>query len=141
MPIVSVRTGERGAVGEVHDAEVGDAQRSVLVEHEVRRLHVAVDDPAVVDVGQPRGRLAADLAHAVGRYRPAGEELEHARAAEQLHHEERPPVVVAGVEEPDEVRVVEGGEGAHLDLEPGPCSTSRRVLTATSRSRRRSWAR
>ena len=63
--------------------------------------------------------------HALRPHRAAGEELEHARAVEQLHHEEGAPVVVAvvvaaGVEEAHEVRVVERGEGAHLHLEPGP---------------------
>ena len=45
-------------------AEVGDPDDARVVEQQVRRLDVAVDDAAGVGVGQPLRRLAADLRHA-----------------------------------------------------------------------------
>ena len=48
------------SVGVVRQPEVGDPDGAPLVEQDVRRLDVAVDDPLGVRVGQGLGRLEAD---------------------------------------------------------------------------------
>ena len=101
----------RGAE-EAGDAEVGEPDRAVVVQHEVRRLHVAMHDALAVDVVERGGGLGADARHPVGRERAALQQLTHGRPAEQLEDEERVAVVGAGVEEADEVRVLKPGQGA-----------------------------
>ena len=50
----------RGRGGELADAEVGDLHAAVLGDQDVPGLDVAVDDVALVRVGQSLGRLADD---------------------------------------------------------------------------------
>ena len=57
-------------------AEVGDPDDPRVVEQQVGRLDVAVDDAAGVGVGQPLRRLAADLGHAPEELSPAARELD-----------------------------------------------------------------
>ena len=55
-------------------AEVGDPDDPGVVEQEVARLDVAVDDAAGMGVGQPLRRLAANLGHAPEEQSPASRE-------------------------------------------------------------------
>ncbi len=68
-------------------------------------------DPLAVDVVERGGRLGADARHPVGRERAAVQLLAHRRATEELEDEERVAVVGAGVEETDEVRMLEPRQG------------------------------
>ena len=64
-------------------------------------------DALAVDVVERRSGFAADAGHPVGRERAAVQLLTHRRPAEQLEDEEGVAVVGSGVEEADEVRVLE----------------------------------
>ncbi len=98
-------------------AEVGDPEDAVLVEEQVRRLDVAVDQPADVGVLQCRGDLAADVRGLREREVLAGvEQPPQAPAPQQLEHHER-HVVVAPVVDGHHVRVVERRRDLRLRTE------------------------
>ena len=61
MSPVCVRSSSLGRLGQ---AEVGDPDVAVVVEQQVRRLDVAVQDPLAVGVVQGLGHLHADPGHA-----------------------------------------------------------------------------
>ena len=62
------------------------------------------------------GDVDRDPACGVLRQRPSREALPQRLAVEQLHHEERPSVVHAHVEQPHDVRTVErGGDTGFLN--------------------------
>ena len=101
------------------DAEVGDLHDPVLGDEDVARLHVAVDDPVAVGVGQGDGHVGADLGrpvgvHGAGRAQDGGQ----GPAVDELHDDEVGAVVLAPVEDGDDVRVGQVGGGLGLAAEP-----------------------
>ena len=96
------RLGVGGEVGRARDAEVGDLDPVVVVEQEVARLDVAVDDPVRVR-GVECGRgLAQPLERSADGLRSAALEPVGERAAgEVLHDDVGPPLVIADVEDGD----------------------------------------
>ena len=114
------------AARQLRQAEVGDPGDLVLVDQDVRRLDVAVQDALVVRVIEGLRRLDADPGDespVVGAVRravaPPG--LEHpveALAPDVLHRVIRQPVVLAGREDRHDVGVVELSDGLRLALEP-----------------------
>ena len=111
-----------GDVAQLRDAEVEDLHevlaRARLHDHDVAGLHVAVDDPGVVRLGERPEDLLADLGDA-----PLGERAglaEHGRevlAGDVLHREVEAPagvVDLAEVEDPDRVRVGEARDDPRL---------------------------
>jgi hypothetical protein len=104
-------------------AEVGQPGGAVLVEEEVGRLHVAVDEPPGVGVVEAGGDLAAD-GGGLGRGQSVApvEEAPEAAALEEFEdHEWR--LVFAPVVDSDDVGVVQGRRhlrlGAEAAEEPG----------------------
>ncbi len=69
-----VAGGRQAVVLGLGQAEVGDPDHAGVVQQQVRRLDVAVDDPPGVGVGQALRRLAANLRHAAEVRRPAAGE-------------------------------------------------------------------
>ncbi len=118
-------------VDELRDPEVGDLDLVALAQDEVRRFDVAVHDAARVSVVE-RGR---DLAHE--RDHPLGLEADalvddggDRLAVDELHRQERQPVLLADVEQRDDARVGECPRDARLlveALDEGP------VLRAVAR--------
>src|SRR3954469_1876654 len=91
---------------------------AVVGEQDVGRLDVTVDKPALVHVLECVRELGAVPGGTNGG-QPAGSELAAQRGAlDELHDEERAAgwLVRARVEDGDQRRVVERGEGAHLRL-------------------------
>ena len=111
--------GDRLVADRAGDAEVGDLHRAVLGEHDVARLHVAVDEQVLVRVGERTADVRGDLQPAV-LGQPAGvERLLQGPAADALHDDERLVAVDTGVEHDDEVGVREPGDVARLVAEAG----------------------
>ena len=111
------------------EAEVQDLDPAVLVQEQVRGLHVAVDDPPRVGVVQPQGGLRRVIEHFVGGERAAFEEEEVEAPPGHVFHDEieEPPELVR-VEGADHVRVIEPADQLHLPVEPGDRAGLRRDL-------------
>ncbi len=110
------RFGEGAEVGRARHAEVGDLDALVAVEQQVPGLDVAMDDPVRV-CRVERGRcLAEPVERASHGLRTFALETVCQRAArEVLHHDVRPAVVLADVEDRDRARRVrEPGDGERL---------------------------
>jgi len=112
------RAGEPGEVGTPGQPEVGELDLTVGVQQHVARLHVAVDEPARVNVVEPsryrrhhRGR-----ARRVQRTGPQG--AAQRLALDVLHDDDDAIIGVEDVKDRDEVRMAE--RGAHLCLAPQP---------------------
>jgi len=97
------------------DAQVRDLHRPGGVDQQVRRLQVAVDQPRrdavhhqLVDVGEPRSRLHADIQDGPRRERPAPlHELEHGGPAHELQRHRPHPVRHRQTEGADHVGVLQ----------------------------------
>jgi hypothetical protein len=98
--------------------EVGDVCLALLVEQDVGRLQVAVEDAAHVRMMHCFGRRRHQARRGAGVVailpQPAGQ----AAAGDQLHAEVALPLVLAHLVDRDDVRVVERGDRLSLVLEP-----------------------
>jgi hypothetical protein len=107
--------------GGLGDAEVGDLDRGAQRDEDVRRLHVAVDEPGAVGGVERVGDLLADADHVGdGQATLLVDQVAEGRALDQLHHDVRDAVVVARVVGGDDVGVRETGGGDRLVAEAGP---------------------
>ncbi len=115
------RVGARGGarlVERVGDAEVGHERVPGGGEEDVFRLDVAMDDAARVRVLERRGDLAGDAERFVDRESSlAAEPFAKRLAFDERHGEEHASVGLSGIEEGEDVRVVEPGDGADLGEE------------------------
>ena len=107
---------------DTRDPEIPDLRDVRCGEEDVRRLHVAVDHALGVRRREPAGDAGSDRGSS-GRLDPAEPPklVAERRPLDQLHHQERPAPVLAGVEHADHVRVVDPREGLRLALEPLAC--------------------
>ena len=100
------------------DPEVGHLGLPVPVQDHVLRLDVAVDEPVVVREREAAGDLDRELERAANRHRPAlVETLLQRLAVDELEDDELPPVLLAAVDDRDDVRVRELCDGARLAAE------------------------
>jgi hypothetical protein len=123
--------GQRAAVGEVRDAEVGElgqagAVLDLLGDHDVARLDVAVDDPARVRVLEGAAERQADADDVEVAERALALEVGERVAADELGDQPPRLVVVAGLVERDDPRVREPCRRERLAL-------GARVLAAVER--------
>ena len=100
-------------------AEVGDARVALAIDEDVVGLEVAVQDVALVGVGDGVGDLADELGRLARRERPllaqlAGETV----AVDEGHRVVGLTIQFAEVEQRDDARVVQGGGGASFLPEP-----------------------
>ena len=102
---------------EPRDAEVGELRRPVRAQQHVRRLHIAVDDPTGVGMGESVGQFRTEIGRSLGPERTVDQRLAEGPAVAPLEHEERTAVVLAVVEQGDDGGMVEGSEGDELALE------------------------
>ncbi len=98
-------------------AEVREVRTVLVVEEDVRRLHVAVDHPLGVRGAERAGHLRGHGDEPIGGKGATAERVGEAAAAQPAHHEvgavRLPPVVVEG----DDVGVLEAGDQLRLGLE------------------------
>lgn len=109
--------GHRAGNGLCH-AEVGDLHDPVVVDEDVLGLDVAMDHSLVMGLGQRGCRLAAD-AHHIRPRQPAMEpqEVPQRRPVHVLHDEEVPALMLADVEDGDDVGVLQPGDGSGFVFE------------------------
>ena len=144
LPRVEVAEGSGQHLGE---AEVEDLQQPVGSDHQVLRLQVAVDDAGAVGPRQAVGELGAEVEQLGDGQRPARETAPQRLALDVLHDHvvlARLAGRLADVVDLDDVRVVEGGGGAGLPVEPVQqlgIGAERSTLSATVRPSRVSRAR
>ena len=111
--------GDRCLPGHVRDAEVDELGHPLGGDQDVGRLDVAVDHPAVVGVDQPLGHRDGDLDRGPMGHRPVVlEPGPQVLALDDLHDDVRTDGLVADIEDPHQVGVVQGGHGAGLPGEP-----------------------
>jgi hypothetical protein len=124
------------------DAEVGQREAVALVEQHVGRLDVAVDDPLLVRRVERVGRLVQPAQRDARLDVLAGAQpVGHGAASQELHHDERAPIVLADVvdrdhvgdatESPAAVRASRWKRRARASSSP---RWAPRTLTATARS-------
>jgi hypothetical protein len=112
----------RGAGFRRHrDAEIHHAHAAVLAAEDVRRLHVAVDQPLGVRRRQPAGGVEIDSEHGpiARRWRALAERVER-RTFDELHGHEHVPVVLTDVVDLDHVRVRQLAQRARLAHQEPP---------------------
>ncbi len=104
--------------GDAGDAEVEDLQPPVLIDHQIGRLDVAVDDAGLVGVCEPGAQLRHQLELLRQRQRRLPLDLLCERLApDVLHHDERRTLELAGVVDVDDVGVVQRGKRAGFTRE------------------------
>ena len=108
------RDAERGRFGQ---AEVEHLHASARGHEDVGRLDVPVNDAALVCRTERVEHLHADLGHPPRRHRPLLDERRQRRALDELHHDERRPVILVDVVNRADTRMVQGGRKACFTTE------------------------
>ena len=112
------RKGQGVEAGRGRDAEVGDVHAVLVVQQQVRRLHVPMDDALRVCGVQAGRGLAEPLDRAARSDRLGASTVVDGAAVEVLHDDERLAVVLADVEDRHDVRMRrETRRGARLTRE------------------------
>ena len=94
----------RGVGDDARETEVEDLEHAVRGQHQVRRLDVAVDDPHLVRVAEPRAQLEDQFQPAdQAQRRPAADDLAERLTVDVLHRDERLALVLADVVDGDDV--------------------------------------
>ena len=102
------------------DAEVGHVHAVLLVQQEIRGLHVSMHDALSVRGVQTRGSLAEPLGRQARSNRGGSDSIVDRAPVQVLHDDERLAVVLADVEDRHDVRVRrETRRGARLPREAG----------------------
>ena len=100
------------------DAEVRDLHPALLVEQDVLRLDVAVDDALLVRVLERLADGRHDHQRLLRRQLPRLQQLPQAHAVHKLHQQVIEAVGLAEVIDGDDVGMVEPGQGLRLAREP-----------------------
>ena len=96
---------------ELGQSEVEDLDASVFRDPDVFRLEIAVDDSGIVSGGQSSGQLHAVVQHLAQPHRAFTKAIAQGLALQQLGDDVGRAVVLADVENRNDVGMVEGGSG------------------------------
>ena len=124
-----------GVAGGGRDAEVGDADVAVAVDHHVGRLQIAVEDASLVRGRHAGTELAREVDRLVLRDPPdPAQQRCQVLAVDVLHRQEAAAVGVAEVVEPDDVLVrdLPGCAQLVVKLRERGCRPRRRRRAGTS---------
>jgi hypothetical protein len=119
---VGARLGDGLAVrlfDELREPEVEDLRPAILVDKDVLRLQIAVDDAQIVGRLKPARDLGADVQRLRERHGACAKQLSQRRSAEQLGDQERLPVLLAHVVDGDDVRMRESAHRERLLAKAG----------------------
>src|SRR6266404_4333918 len=94
---------------ELCQPEVEDLQLVSLIEHDVRRLYVAMNNVAAVRFGERVNNLERELERLIERKRAAPHELLERLAIDVLHHEEEHIFDFIDFIDGADVRMIDGG--------------------------------
>jgi hypothetical protein len=122
------RVGQRVCPLNPRDAEISDLRTSLRIEQDVARLQISVDDAMLVCMGEPRGDIACDPINLIVGERFSVRESLFERTSCEVLEDHVPPLLVAEVEELDDVRMSEPRDGARLSLETGSIGVWRQQL-------------
>ena len=112
------RFGDRSLGERAGKTEISDKKAPVVVEEEVGRLDVTVDEATSVGVGEPMGGLGTDRGRLLRAEQAAGvQQGPQAPTAEVLEHEIGNAVLVAPVVDVQDVAVVQRRRQSRLGLE------------------------
>ena len=115
---VGGRTGAQRLARRAGEAEVGDPDLAVAVEHDVRRLQIAMDDAPVVGGGETGADLARELDGAVlGEASDAADQRREILAVHVFHRQERVPLVLADVIDAADVGMRDLPRHSHFRVE------------------------
>jgi hypothetical protein len=114
-----------GGSGDLRDPEIEDLDLTRAEHDHVRGLDVAVHDAFLVGEVKPVAELPHDVELVLqAELRLPGDDAPELLALEQLHHDEKPAVVLAHVVDDDDVRVRDPGAGLRL-AEEAPAKLGR----------------
>ncbi len=99
---------------ELGGAEIAELGSPVGPHQDVGGLHVAMDHPRIVGVGQRRGHVSANPRCGLGVERPSAHQLAQRGALDQLECDPGPLVLGPSVEKPHDVGMIEAREQAGL---------------------------
>jgi hypothetical protein len=106
------------AFGDARDAEIENLEAPPLIDHQVGRFDVAVDDSCLVRMREPGAQLGHQLQLLANREGCAPLDLFGERfTADVLHHDVRRALELARVVDIDDVGVVQRGKRAGLTRE------------------------
>ncbi len=95
------------------DSEVKNLEYVVAVDHQIGGLDVAMDHPAHVPVREPRAEVFDQLQFTHRRHRRVTtDHLTEGLSLDVLHRDKRPLLVLADVENRDDVSVAQIGGGS-----------------------------
>ncbi len=101
------------------ESEVCDLGQAVGRQQDVRRLQVPVNDPSRVGFGHRAAQRHHHRCRHAWCLRPAVDELREAAPGDEFQGEVRQAVEIAVLVDLDDTRVLDPGDGARLDVEPG----------------------
>ena len=120
MPITApVRVSPSVAAAGPGDPEVGDLHLARGGDEDVARLHVAVHDAVLVRERERRGDVGTDVGDLRRREQAVGpDHVAQGATVDVLHHDEGGAVLLAPVEDADDVGLVQAGRRLGLTPEP-----------------------
>ena len=116
--VMAQGAGPRPPERQLGQPEVQDLRLAAVGQEDVRRLDVTMDDSLAVRAVERIGDLDADVDDLVGLQGPGREPIPKRLSLHQLHDDERVALVLADVVDRADVRVIQCGGRARLELEP-----------------------